>query len=239
MTFIGVEIKFKRLFLTFLLLGKPLTHFDVLAKEIKKVAASEKAPVRILDLGAGSGHYWQKAPLLNLRIQGEVLLTLADAIEPELFKKQTGITRIKLDVNRELELLSSSSFDIVIAFDLIEHLSKEEGYHLLYQMERITSNLFGIYTPNGFSKQAPSPNNIFNAHISGWTKKDFLEMGLLQTFGHVGWKPWFGQYSQPRVKLERRLIWLLNLLSIHIPSACYAISAWGRKSEAPREQDLE
>jgi hypothetical protein len=69
------------------------------------------------------------------------------------------------------------SYDAVVAFDLIEHLCKEDGVALLAMMERIARDRVVLFTPNGFLPQEPSDGNPFQLHRSGWTAREFRELG--------------------------------------------------------------
>jgi hypothetical protein len=75
-----------------------------------------------------------------------------------------------------------------VAFDLIEHLSREDGYKLLYEVDRISAFASLIFTPNGFVWQPPTEKNSFDAHLSGWTPSEFRRMGWSKLKGHGGSK---------------------------------------------------
>lgn len=75
----------------------------------------------------------------------------------------------------------NNSFDVVIAIELIEHLTKEDGYILLEEMEQIAKRQIVVSTPNGFLKIVPKDRGYgspFDAHLSGWTKKEFEDIGF-------------------------------------------------------------
>jgi SAM-dependent methyltransferase len=93
-----------------------------------------------------------------------------------------------------------ASFDAVVAFDLIEHLDREDGFELLRAMERIARERVVVFTPNGFLRQAASADNLLQRHRSGWTADDFRLRGyevsgvhgLKLLRGHKGsirWRP--------------------------------------------------
>lgn len=176
-----------------------------LAHEIEWAARSRKV-VKILDIGSGNGVPWQ----LVGRFLGPVRidLTTVDAFEPEL--KDHGFSRIpqkgKLnslwgDLKTVLGQIETSSFDLVVAMDVIEHLSKEDGYLMLYEMNRIAGMGFGISAPNGFDWQPPSPINPFQAHISSWSTKEFRLMGFkIKTYN--GLKALTGSFGQKMYPLR-------------------------------------
>lgn len=74
------------------------------------------------------------------------------------------------------KLVMKKSFDAVIALDVIEHFEKEDGYKLLDDMEKIAKKRVIFVTPNGFIPQYNKGNKL-QAHLSGWTTKDFRKRG--------------------------------------------------------------
>ena len=199
--------------------------FDVLALEISESLQKKSGVLRILDIGAGSGHYWLNAPLLDLTLNNRVELNFLDA-HGKINK--THNNQIKF-INKfvgiapgALSQFSDSEFDIVLAFDLIEHLTKTDGYILLYEMDRISGNKKIILTPNGWVWQPPSSNNKFNAHLSGWRVKDFKGAGYRKIRGMLGAKFLLGPYAIPKKNkfIFDALVWkifsTLTLSLIHI-----------------------
>lgn len=69
--------------------------------------------------------------------------------------------------------------DLVVAFDVLEHLPKERSLKLI-QMAKCKQ--FAVFMPINESKldekQEPSPNGTLMKHISSWTESDFLELGF-------------------------------------------------------------
>jgi SAM-dependent methyltransferase len=84
---------------------------------------------------------------------------------------------LAVDALELAERLQPRSFDAAVAFDLIEHLGKEDGFALLTAMERIARDRVVVFTPNGFLPQAPADGNPYQAHRSGWSAGDFQELG--------------------------------------------------------------
>ena len=170
---------------------------DAIARILMTHFPSMNRPIRVLDLGGGNGHYWQSRDLGKLKDTKPMDIFLMDAAYEEQEGKSEGsITKIRGIIPSSLSLLPSNSFDVVIALDLIEHLSKSDGYFLLYEMDRISSSLQIVLTPNGFVWQPPSENNPYNAHISGWKMNEFFPFGYSKILGVVGHKYFIGPYSQ-------------------------------------------
>jgi ubiquinone/menaquinone biosynthesis C-methylase UbiE len=95
--------------------------------------------------------------------------------------------------------LATSSFDAVVAFDFIEHLTKTDGLKLLNEMERIARKKVVVYTPNGFLPQEAFDNNPYQKHLSGWTYNEMQQLGY-NVYGINGNKKWRGEYSMPKVQ---------------------------------------
>jgi 2-polyprenyl-3-methyl-5-hydroxy-6-metoxy-1,4-benzoquinol methylase len=90
-----------------------------------------------------------------------------DAFEPSIEKSRAeGIHNeyVKADVLEIGARLEEKSFDCVVASDLIEHLSKEEGLQLLETMEKIARERGVVFTPNGFPPQGEYGGNALQIH---------------------------------------------------------------------------
>ena len=56
---------------------------------------------------------------------------------------------LKADIRYADKLFTPKSYNIVTALDVIEHLSKDEGYKLLQAMELIADKRILIFSPQG------------------------------------------------------------------------------------------
>ncbi len=108
-----------------------------------------------------------------------------------------------MDINKKFK---KNSFDCVIAIDLIEHLSKEDGLILIKRMEEIAKKKIIIFTPNGFLEQGVYDNNKWQIHNSGWGVKEMKNLGY-RVIGINGWKPLRGDYA--KIKYKPRYLWLI------------------------------
>ncbi|MEK7543877.1 MAG: class I SAM-dependent methyltransferase [Patescibacteria group bacterium] len=97
-----------------------------------------------------------------------------------------------------------SSFDAVIALDVIEHLQKAEGLQLINKMEKIAKNKIVILTPNGVTQQHPYDDNPHQKHKSGWIKKDF-ELLKYRVYGLRSFK--FIRGGHADITLKPWLFW--------------------------------
>lgn len=74
-------------------------------------------------------------------------------------------------------ILSLDNYDIILVIDVIEHMSKDIGLKFLKDCFEKASRVV-IATPNGFVRQEAVFDNEFEIHRSGWTTKDFEQLGF-------------------------------------------------------------
>jgi SAM-dependent methyltransferase len=151
----------------------------------------------VLDVGCGADSPIGRFAARHERTVGVDLC--AEAVEAS---RAAGIhdeyvVRDVLEIDSAFE---PKSFDAVVAFDLIEHLEREDGVRLLDAMEEIARMRVVVFTPNGFLRQDGTPENPLQRHRSGWTVGDFARRGydvfgihgLRLLRGHKGsirWRP--------------------------------------------------
>ncbi len=99
------------------------------------------------------------------------------------------------------------SFDCVMAMDLIEHLTKEDGMIFLKKMERIARKRVILYTPNGFLKQDPCDGNPYQEHKSGWSAEEMRSYGY-SVIGYGGLKS-----LRPQFEITKKPIWFWTIVS--------------------------
>ena len=138
----------------------------------------------LLDLGCGSNspisRFSSKIPYrVGVDIfDNSICLSKKNNIHNEYIKIDI------LDIENEFE---EKSFDCVIAIDLIEHFSKEDGLNLLRIMEKISKKKVVISTPTGFVPQNEYDGNRYQVHLSGWSYEEMVKMGF-RIIGIGGWK---------------------------------------------------
>lgn len=130
----------------------------------------------VLDIGCGDGQLMVK---VNYDKKYEV--TGVDLYRPSLKKaKKTGV--YKKTVLSDLKKLKfkQKSFDVVLASQVIEHVSKKNGLRIISSMEKIAREKVVISTPNGFVPFEPfedKDNNPLQIHKSGWRIKEMQRLG--------------------------------------------------------------
>ena len=69
-------------------------------------------------------------------------------------------------------------YDLIMFFDVIEHMSKQEGLSVLKLIQEKSKQAL-ISTPLVMAKQEKSYGNVYETHVQQWTRKD------LEAFGSV------------------------------------------------------
>ena len=199
---------------------------------------TKRERLKVLDVGGGRGKIWTSLPKCDC-----IHLTIVDPWEPENLESDPADRRLVSTLAGSSHLFVENEFDIIIAIDVLEHLTRSDGYLFVYELAKLSHKLVFIYTPNGFVWQPPSENNMFNAHISGWSFRDLRALGLEEIRGHVGLRGMFGPYALP--KFER---WtptyvlanmLGNLLIRAMPSKAFALSGVIRSANSSSSLQLD
>jgi len=130
----------------------------------------------VLDLGCGCGNPFKgkKFPLL---------------VGVDVFRKRFHMPEYDVvlcyDLRKVTNLFYKKSFDVVTAFDVIEHLTREEGFKLIKDAEKIARSKTIFFTPTKWTENKEavenpkywSYGNQANYHKSLWVQKDFIEKG--------------------------------------------------------------
>lgn len=132
----------------------------------------------VLDLGCGFGVWGH---LLRAIGEGEKFYLIGcDIFKPYLQKLHYYCPYDDLILCDARNLpFRSRSVNIVIAFEIIEHLDKNDGIKLLSNLEDLCDEQIVISTPYGFYNQSVVRNNKFEQHKSAWSKEDFENAGYI------------------------------------------------------------
>lgn len=130
------------------------------------------------------------------------------------------------------------SFDAVIAFAVLEHLSKKDGWSLLRKAERWARIKVIVDTPNGYLEQTAYNNNPLQEHRSGWTPSELRQRGF-DVYGCQGLKVLRGMGGIP--KLKPRLLWeailyLTQPIIYHFPNLAFGIFAVKQVDEIEEQE---
>ena len=129
----------------------------------------------ILDCGCGRGRWGRFA---RTDVNQDAYVIGADVFLPNLlFCKDYGAyDDLVLTDARNLPF-RSDSFNMILACEIIEHLSKEDGDLLLEDLERIANGRIIISTPNIDFAQDALYGNIHEIHKTRWRVQDFRKRG--------------------------------------------------------------
>ena len=155
----------------------PNIVFMSLILELKKLLQGCSS---VLDLGCGA---W--SPISYLDVEYSVGIDICEEAVNKAKRSRTHNELCLYDVRAISKKVDKKSFDCCVAIDVIEHLTKNDGYKLINDMENISKKIVIILTPNGFIEQ-DDPHNPFQKHLSEWHVNDLTKLGYtsLGMFGH-------------------------------------------------------
>lgn len=113
--------------------------------EFKGIISNSSSQLKVLEIGFGSGDFLKYAKIKNWDVLGlevnEILVDLA---------KENGFNVL---LNGSLETLDSETFDLVVAFDVLEHLCNEQIIEMVAHLRRVLKKggCFLSRFPNGDS----------------------------------------------------------------------------------------
>jgi hypothetical protein len=108
----------------------------------------------------------------------------------------------RLDVMQIADEFGADSFDAVVAFDLLEHLTTEDGRRLIDAMAAVARKRVVLLTPNGFIPQDEYDDNPLQEHRSGWSPADLHALGFT-VHGINGLRVLRGEQGSPRWRPAR------------------------------------
>lgn len=156
----------------------------------------------VLDIGCGKDSLIQ-----HCNVPFSVGIELFEPYLQESQKKRIHNQYIKADI-RKIEF-KENSFDVVLALDVIEHLSKDEGYELILKAQRWAKKKVIVFTPNGFLWQEDYEQNPLQVHRSGWKLHELEKQGF-RVYGMRGWKVLYGynwQLKCTQLRFKPMFLW--------------------------------
>lgn len=183
-------------------------HLDVL----KAYLEARPAVRSILDVGMGRGNYgW----FLRNVVHYEGKLTGMDVWAPYVVGEGalSGGNRtyydggiVVMDMRDASSVMADLHPDVIFAFDVIEHVTKEEGIRVLRAMQRAANVAVLVASPIVPYAQGPVHGNPFEEHRHDWTVEEFLALGSeMRDRGTVT-----GLFELPGGRCDRRMSVLLN-----------------------------
>jgi ubiquinone/menaquinone biosynthesis C-methylase UbiE len=186
------------------------------------VRIADKSALSVLDLGCGLGN---PARLLVQKIKVNYLEGVD--VFPGYLKKSKELGIYNKLVRNKVENINypSKSFDIVLASQVVEHLTKPDALRLIQKMEKIAKRQVIIVTPIGECYHPDVDHNKYQLHKSNFVPNDFTKMGYkIKTYR---WR-WLldrfngGFLSKTDNALVTRFVYVLN----HLLTPIYDIFPW-------------
>lgn len=156
----------------------PIGSIQVFAQMIDQVAL--RRPQSVLDIGIGYGingagiRNWLNSgytPLFNIKLHGvEAFEKYRNPVWSVYDKIIIGDIR---KIAKDLE-----NYDAIIMTDVIEHMTKEEGFELIKILKEKINKYLLISTPAIFMTQGTVHGNTYENHLSLWECEDFEQAGL-------------------------------------------------------------
>lgn len=174
----------------------------------------------VLDLGCG-----YRSPLQGHRVAFSVGV---EAFDPFLqLSRMTAIHSQYILADIRSVAFKPKSFDAVIASEVLEHLTKDEGRMVLARMEEWARKKVLVTTPNGYLKQKSYETNPLQEHKSGWTAGELSGLGF-RVRGGAGWKRLKGERFAVRYRpafLWERISDLTHFAVYRWPDHAYQLMA--------------
>ena len=161
-----------------------------------------------LDMGCGTNSLL--SPLRSSSFRSAGLDAFSDAIE-----KSRRLNLHDEYIHADLRSYTfDRKFDVVVACNVIEHLTREEAMGFLQKMEFLAERIVYLEVPYGFLEQTAFDGNPHQRHFSGWFPHDFVGrgytvfgMGLRGLRGVQGGSRFL---PEPIVRtIDRSLAWLV------------------------------
>lgn len=183
----------------------------------------------VLDLGCGPSSPLQYCKNIKHSVGVETF-------EPYLKKTQErGIHTQYLAKKVEDLDFPEKSFDAIILIEVVEHLPKEISLEIIKKAQEWAKKKVIISTPNGFLEQPVYDDNVFQRHLSGWSKEDMEKLGF-RCKGLAGLKilrqgvqdNTKGDDFMASIRLKPRFFWFImatvsQLLAYHVPSSAFEL----------------
>jgi len=159
--------------------GSSLKSYQNSGEFLEKVKQEFKLTEIVLDIGCGIYPINFFVPKLHIMVEpwSEYVEILKDR-----YKLDSRILIFQASAIEMLKTLADKSVDSVFLLDVIEHLEKDEGKSLLFELERVALQQIVIFTPLGYMPQHVETNKRdrwglsggdYQEHKSGWLPEDF------------------------------------------------------------------
>ncbi len=144
----------------------PYARLNLVQHELMQYPYNSK----VLDLGCGDGY---STAIMVKSLRKRFYIVGFDAYEDNLrLAEQTGVYGLLLRADiREIEGRVNPA-DIVLLCEILEHISKEDGYKLLYWLEKIAHKCIIITSPPHLNRNREGRSYEEDVKFREWLHKD-------------------------------------------------------------------
>lgn len=147
-----------------------MSHSSALDAPVMKLIPDNIDGTIVLDVATGLGNWGYQ---IRTKKKGSPILIGLDIWPPYVEKvNQMNIYDELIICDARNPPLRSKSIDIVIACEVLEHISLDEADRFLNELEALYRNILIVSTPLGFSDQGIVEDNPYQKHLSVWYEKE-------------------------------------------------------------------
>ncbi|WXG47423.1 MAG: glycosyltransferase [Candidatus Atabeyarchaeum deiterrae] len=170
----------------------------------------------VLDLGCG-----YDSPIQYCRVRSSLGVDLSESNLQESKKKFIHTQYIKADVKDIL--FKPKSFDVVMCLEVLDYLTKEEGYGLILIMEQLARGKVIISTLSGYLPRGKDENLVRNPK-SSWSIEELGRLGFKTRIAY-GWRrlALYSKTSYNSSFLWERVLELSQKFTHHFPKQAYQL----------------
>jgi cyclopropane fatty-acyl-phospholipid synthase-like methyltransferase len=114
-----------------------------------------------------------------------------DWADSQLEKAKEKAITLKYDIIEICNIIPNKSFDVVVMFDVLEHITKDKALILLSELNNKITKQIILFTPiqkdlgytqeevNKLQNERKTNNLPMGYHLSLWTPQDFEQLGFI------------------------------------------------------------
>lgn len=133
----------------------------------------------VIDFACGLGTWGHTIRSMIIQGGDKAYMVGCDVFKPFLIKnkKYNPYDDLVLCDARYLPFQSKCA-NIVLCFEMIEHMDKDEGLDFLSELDNLSMDRLVLSTPSGYMEQHDQCGVQFEEHKSFWLDKDFKRKGF-------------------------------------------------------------
>jgi len=165
----------------------------------------------VLDLGCGPLSIVRRSKATTYKVGVDIFRRYL----LECVRERTHDDLVLCDLTKPC--IRPKSFDAVVAFEVLEHMTKEQGVALMNHMESAARRLVVVTTPNGHVEQEEYEGNPYQEHRSSWVADDLRSLGY-EVIGLNGLKALRGRLGRVIFKPKICGEWLSFISQVLVQS---------------------